>query len=141
MPRRAKSLGFEELGPNQTVLELFGGHNETNPKLAMATRIANWNAQTYLDTFSEAGWSARVVKNHTGTQGFCFLMHAQRELVGMSKSTYVSWAALLGNTSSVKLYSMNTSETRARVGIDAIAGYHWKTPELQNRIQFLTFGA
>jgi hypothetical protein len=143
MPRRAKRKGFEELGPNQTVIDLLGSGNQTDPKkekkIVMATRFYNEDAQAYLDAFSQSGWSTRVIENQTGTQDFCFLKRAQQELVGMARSTYVFWAGLLGNATTVKLYSINSTETRAALGDEGVSTrYRWKTPELRDRIQFVT---
>jgi hypothetical protein len=144
MPRRAKKKGFEELSPNQTVIKLLGSGDSTETttkekKIVMTTRRYNEDAQAYLDAFSQSGWSARIVENQTGTQDFCFLKRAQGALVGMSRSTYVLWAGLLGNASSVKLYSINSTETRAALGDESVSiGYRWKTPDLRDRIQFVT---
>ena len=68
---------------------------------------------------------------------FCFLLQAQKELVGMAKSTYLMWAAMLGQAQKVRLYSIDSVETRHQMGEDgAFYHYNWTHPELQRRIHF-----
>ncbi len=135
MPRRGKQKGYEEIPPNQSV-ELFS--STPTKKVAIATRIYNEKAQAYFEVLSKEGWTPRVVHNQTGTQDFCFLQHANH-LIGGIRSTFAMWAGLLGNASRFTLYSINCTETLAALGEkEVFLDYTFITPELNNRIRFVT---
>jgi hypothetical protein len=54
----------------------------------------------------------RVVDGQDGPADFCFLMSARKEVVGLTKSTYLIWAiwaGYLGNATRVIAYSMASS--------------------------------
>jgi len=150
MPRRAKQKAFDELPPNQTVLQLFekphsakNYSNEnagTSEKIVMTTRVHNEEARSYIEAFQRFGWNARIEDHRTGTQAFCFLRQTKQDLVGFVRSTFLVWAALLGNASQVRFYSMNTTESQSVLGMNSaeVIGYKWKRPELRNRFRFVT---
>jgi len=151
MPNYAKPLAFEELSPNQTVLELFeqkpssarnysNENGGTSKKIVITTRIHNEEARTYVEAFQRFGWNARIEDHRTGTQAFCFLRQTKQDLVGFVRSTFLIWASLLGNSSQVRLYSINTTKSRSVLGANNayFIGYKWKRPELRNRFRFVT---
>lgn len=88
-------LGFDELSPNQTANELLG-HLQARDKVAITTRFDNEVTQQYVQAFQAKGLQVRVVAGNSPTQDFCFLMKAQKELVGGLRSTFFTWAAFLG---------------------------------------------
>jgi hypothetical protein len=140
MPRKGKQKGFEELNPNQTALELFG-HLKRGDGVAMTSRVNNQAAQAYVQAFQARGLSVRMVTNQTGVQDFCFLAKAQKELAGMARSTFLVWAAILGNATTNWLYSIDSQNTRKALGEEALVGHDWRTKggDLQRRIRFVHF--
>jgi hypothetical protein len=82
------------------------GHLQVGDKIAMTTRWHNPLSQAYVDALMARGLNVRIVTNQTGVQDFCFLQSAQKELVGVAKSTYVRWAAYLGNATRARLYAV-----------------------------------
>ena len=149
--------GFEELSPYQTAHELFG-HLQAGDRIAMTTRWHNPLSQAYVDAMTARGLVVRVVTNQTGVQDFCFLTSAQKELVGVAKSTYVRWAAYLGNATRARLYavvhnhdnhstgdknssSATTNETFSSTTdvMDHMTrrqwNYSWTHPELRSRLR------
>jgi hypothetical protein len=96
MPNRGKLLGFEELSPNKTAYELFA-HLRPGDKIAITTRFGGKHVEPYVSALNERGLNVRVVDGQSGTEDFCFLMSAQKELVGTSLSTFSRWAAYLGH--------------------------------------------
>jgi hypothetical protein len=68
---------------------------------------------------------------------FCAMWHAV-DLVGMVRSTFLVWAALLG-TQTARLYSVDSPSTRKhsqKKGQPVFWTYNWTHPELQWRIHF-----
>jgi hypothetical protein len=125
--------GYQELSPNRTAHELFG-HLQAGDKIAMTTRFHNDISRSYVSAFVERGLQVRVVTNQTGTQDFCFLLKARKELVGVATSTFVRWAGYLGDTSRVRLYSValpnQTTTTTSRYH------YPWNNSKLKSRLYF-----
>jgi hypothetical protein len=83
--------------------------------------------------------TARVVAGQSGIQDFCFLYSTQKELAGSVTSTYVKWAAILGNARVAKLYLHDTQGLRTSVDLEdprLVLGFPWTNPTLQSRIQF-----
>jgi hypothetical protein len=137
LPRKGKQKGYEELSPNQTAFELFG-HLQPGEKIAMTSRWNNPAAQAYLETLKERGLTVRMITNQTGVQDFCFLANAKKELAGMARSTFLEWAAILGNASVSWLYSIDSEDTRKALGDQALMDHQWTNPELK-RLRFASF--
>jgi hypothetical protein len=133
MPRKGRRKGYEELSPNQTARQLFG-HLGRGDKVAMTTRFDN-AALPYVEALERRGIQVRVVSNQTDTQDFCFLMQAQKEIVGLARSTFFLWAGFLGNCSRVCAYSVDSPDRREAVP-NVFDHYNWTHPELQSRVFF-----
>lgn len=73
-------------------------------KVAITTRFGGTHVKPYIQALERRGLQARVVEGQSGVQDFCFLLSAQKELVGTRKSTFVQWAAWLGGAKQVELY-------------------------------------
>ena len=86
----ANSLGFAELKPNRTAYELLG-HLKRGDKVAITTRFHSPDVQQYVDAMTSRGLQVRVITGQKDVEDFCFLLSAQRELVGNVVSTYVKW--------------------------------------------------
>ena len=75
---------------------------------------------------------------------FCAMIRT-KELVGMVRSTFVVWAALLGNEDGVaRLYSVDSRATRkqfSKNGKPIFRTYNWTHPRLQRRIHFELYQA
>jgi hypothetical protein len=89
-------LGYEELSPQQTAQELLG-HLPAGSKVAFVSYSRN--VQAYLDEMQQRGLVVRAITPppnfpNPPLHDFCFLMHAQHELVGLARSTFLLWAAL-----------------------------------------------
>jgi hypothetical protein len=148
---RAYAMGFSELSVNKTVHELFqgmtisnhsGGKEQppgiSNNHIVVTSRIANKYARAYVEAFQkELNVSAELIKNQTGVQDFCFLKRTSKELIGNARSTYVFWAAVLGNASKARLYHVDTFGLRERHPQfwDRFT-YPWSNPDLEKRIRF-----
>ena len=133
--RRAHEMGFDEMSPTKVVKELFANLT-AGSKVAITTRVTNARAQSYVEAFSAHGMTARLVTNQTGVQDFCFLLKAQRELVGHARSTFVGWAAFLGTAPS-RLYHVDNFGIRTRhPNFKERFTYHWTHPDLRQRIRF-----
>lgn len=136
--------GYEELTPQQAATELLG-HLPPGSKIAIASRGEDY-VQSYIDALTERGYHVRTTpSSHTGVQDFCFLLQAQRELVGTMRSTYTRWAALLGRAERVQLYSMDSPWTRQAHGtpdrFPESLQYHWRRPDLKTKIHYRIFSS
>jgi hypothetical protein len=134
MPRKGRLKGYEELSPNQTAHQLFG-HLGRGDKVAITTRFDTSAAGPYVEALERRGIQVRVVTNQTDTQDFCFLMQAQKEMVGLTRSTFFLWAGFLGNCSRVRAYSVDSPDRRQAVP-NVFDHYNWTNPELQSRVFF-----
>ena len=81
--RFGKQKGFEKLSPNKTAYELFA-HLEPSDKVVIMTRFGGKHVQPYVSALKERGLQVCVIEGQSDTQDFCFLMNAQKELVGPS---------------------------------------------------------
>jgi len=134
MPLRGKRLGFEEAGPNATASELFG-HLQPGEKVAIVTRFGTSSAQEYVDVLEHRGLKVRVIANQTGVQDFCFLMNAQKEMVGAILSSYFRWAAILSNCTRIVAYSID-SKAKRQAAKQLHVYYNWTHPEPRSRFEF-----
>ena len=108
-PDRAKKLGFWELSANKTAYELYA-HLKPGDKVAITTRFGGQYVEPYVTALEERGLKVRVITNQSAVEDFCFLLSAKKELTGTLKSTFVKWAALLGDMEHVELYYLNYPE-------------------------------
>ena len=133
MPRKWNEYGFHEASAEQAATILFG-HLKEGDKVAIVTRFSGETAQEYVDAFTSRGLKVRVVDGQQGTEDFCLLMSAQKEIVGLDKSTYLLWAGYLGNATRVVAYTMASSRQgshhRERVR------YNFTSPGLKGRFEF-----
>lgn len=137
MRHHAKLQGFEELEPHRVANELFP-HLQPGDKVAITTRFRS-RLRRLVQSLEERGLQVRVVKQ-SGFEDFCFLLHAQKELVGVAESTFVLWAAYLGNATKVRLYSMDSvarrNATTSLFAHRVFVHYNWTNPKLQQKIRF-----
>lgn len=125
--------GFTELSPNQTASDLFG-HLNPGDKVAMVTRFTAKEAKPFTDALEARGLKVRVIGGQSGTEDFCFLMSAQKEMIGIVISTYLFWAGVLSkNCKRVLAYSL---DTRARRKKHAFISYNWTDPEVRQKWDF-----
>jgi hypothetical protein len=130
MPSVGKRLGFEELSPNKTALELFG-HLKPGDKIAITTRFGGKDVEPYVSALQGRGLQVRVIEGQSGTQDFCFLMSAQKELVGSLLSTFVMWAAYLGDMKRANLYRVMSPSSRPT---STSSHFNWKHSDLKDRV-------
>ena len=139
MPKRAKRKGFEELSPNKTAWELFQ-HLQEGDKVAITSRRITSDTMEYATALQQRGFTVRVLSNQSDVADFCFLLKAQKELVGMSRSTYILWAAILGNATKSRLYSIDSPNTRIALGLGdggkSLVEFNWTHPNLHSRLFF-----
>ncbi|KAI2510060.1 hypothetical protein MHU86_4354 [Fragilaria crotonensis] len=132
---KALATGYEEISPNKALSELFK-HLRPGDKIAVLSLFASFG-QRYVDRMREEGLDARFVNTSNGEQSFCFLMSAQKELVGGSVSTFVRWASFLGNASKVRRYSLKTPERIAKHGEKGVfQQFNFTHPALTKRFSF-----
>jgi hypothetical protein len=112
-PETAAKRGFRELGPNQTARDLLG-HLRQGDKVAVVSRFTNEEVDKYLVAMRARGLRVRLIKGQTSRQDFCFLRSAQKEMVGVSMSTYFYWAARLSRARRVITYSLELPSARSR---------------------------
>jgi len=133
MPRKGKKYGFEELSPHKIAHELFA-HLPTGEKVVLLSRVPDEN---YTKALSSRGLQARYITGQNPMQDFCFLMSAQKDMVGYAMSTYAVYAAYLGNASKARLYSLKSPERLERMGT---TGYYqsikFTNPILRDRVVF-----
>jgi hypothetical protein len=143
---RAYDMGFYELSPNKTANEAFSFPSTTNNKnnnnnnttgVAITTRILNAASRAYVQALQNRGIPARMVTNQTGPQDFCFLASTQKELVVNARSTFGTWAGLIGNASSLRWYHVDNYGLRIRhANFRQRFSYNWTHPELKRRVRF-----
>ena len=132
MPKRGMGLGFEELDSIRTATELFAEH-EPGENVAIISRM-NTNIQKYIDVLEMKGLKVRYITGQTGNEDFCFLAKASKEIIGTTRSTYAYWAGIIGDAKKVRLYSIDTPQTR-RAGKHYYS-YNYTNPELNERFSY-----
>lgn len=132
MPKRGMGLGFEELDSIRTATELFAEH-EPGENVAIISRM-NTNIQKYIDVLEMKGLKVRYITGQTGNEDFCFLAKASKEIIGTTRSTYAYWAGIIGDAKKVRLYSIDTPQTR-RAGKHYYS-YNYTNPELKERFSY-----
>lgn len=144
MPRRkgARAGPYQEANPETVARILFRDLQSSNgdqvaivgPTTPGRFRNQPDGAKKALEdhrvALEERGLPSRVVTGGSDMDEFCFLLRTQRELVGSETSTFVYWAAILGQAQHVRLYSIVQNET------DPKAAKVWSSSELMDRIEF-----
>ena len=132
--------GWEELSLFQTARDLLGQEEMASPSnhsIAMTTRFPNDpSTMTLVQEVRALGTDIRITQNHTALQDFCFLKHAQHELVGHYRSTFALWAALLGNARRVRFYAVEPASGKFKKGLVQGFFYNWTNPLLKDRIRY-----
>jgi hypothetical protein len=141
-PIVSKELGFEELSPRRTAEELFS-HLQPGEKVAITTRYYSEEANNsavdeIVRRLEERGLQVRVVKDQNPVEDFCFLKSAAKKLVGVQRSSFCKWAALLGNATISRLYVLDQTGLRRRHGYEIVLGRlrSWENRELKSRIRY-----
>jgi hypothetical protein len=130
------SKGYQELDPNSTA-ELLFANLRPGDKIAIVSRFPD-QVQPYVVALESRGLSVRVIRNQTSVQDFCFLQSTKKELVGAKMSSFVSWAAVLGEAERARLYAVNSSFTQKRG--EGFFGHHTSSrKELRDRLVFQTY--
>ena len=79
--------GYEELSPQRMAQELLG-HLPAGSKVAIVSRGEAY-VDLYVKALRERSLQVRTTpSDHSGVQDFCFLLQAEREIVGTMRSTY-----------------------------------------------------
>jgi hypothetical protein len=123
---------FHELDPMRTAHELLG-HLKGGDKVAVVSRFSEKNVSEYMMALKNRGLRVRYVSGLNGIQTFCFLLSASKEIVGMRKSTFFRWAAILNRQArSVIMYCMNYTQNRCHETGDVEYRLNtWKSPVFQ----------
>lgn len=134
--RRAYDMGFAELSPAKVADEVFERLQPGN-HVHITTRIYNQKARNYAEALRRRGINASVVTDQSSVQDFCYLKRAQKEVVGSARSTFVMWAALLGNASIVRLYHVDNHGLRRRYpDFWEQFTFNFTHPRLRDRVKF-----
>jgi len=149
-------MGLEELSATKVATEVFGPGSSSNATtIAIVTRFPGHKAAgEYADALKKRGlhtmWlttkvnDSEIPNSLSALHDFCVMIQT-KELVGMVRSTFVVWAALLGNENGVaRLYSVDSSATRKKFsknGKPIFRTYNWTHPRLQRRIHFELYQA
>eukprot|EP00980_Cylindrotheca_fusiformis_P004780 scaffold1025_cov102-Cylindrotheca_fusiformis.AAC.7 len=137
---KGRMKGLEELSPNKTALEIFADY-KPGDKVAIISRFEE-NTDKYIHALKTLkGIDARYIKGQTGNQDFCFLLKTQQEIIGQRRSTFVTWASMLGNAKKSRLYSVDSEYTRALGGQHVSADGRFYVKQLRDRIVFENYKA
>eukprot|EP00957_Ditylum_brightwellii_P155782 11860076-Ditylum_brightwellii.AAC.1 len=140
MPQRGKELGFEELSANKTAKELFANH-KPGEKVAIISRFGD-KVDEYIQALeSIRGLKARYIEDQTGNEDFCFLVKAQKEIIKTTMSSFSWWAGVLGDAKKVRVYTVDSKETRGRGVVQWTqnvknANISYSPPELEEKFSF-----
>lgn len=140
MPGRGKRLGFEELSANKTAKELFANH-KPGEKVAIISRFGD-KVDEYIQAMeSIRGLKVRYIENQTGNEDFCFLVKAQKEIIATKMSTFSLWAGVLGDAKKVRMYTVDSKDTRDRGLVNWTqalknANISYSPPELKEKFLF-----
>ena len=107
MGGKAWEKGLVELSPSNVAEQLLG-HLRPGDQVAIVSRYTGKSVKPYVEALAQRGLQIRVIEGQSGVQDFCFLKHAQKELVGSYWSTYTGLAAMLGNASVNRLYHVDS---------------------------------
>jgi hypothetical protein len=135
MPKRGETWGFEELKPNRAASELFANH-KPGDKVAIISRFSD-NLDRYKVALEARGLVVRLIKGQSGPEDFCFLLRAQKEIIGVATSTYSTFAGILGDAKKVRLYSVDSSKRRGKGRFGKLFTYYnYTNEEPKSRFSF-----
>ena len=132
--QNAQRKGFEELSPHDVAFQLLA-HLQKGDKVALVSRFP---APEHLQALQDRGLVVRTVIQ-SGVQDFCFLLHAQKELIGTELSTFTSWAAFLNqHRAPTMLYIADSPGNRRRYGdlMDEIEKRTWPEGDPRQNIRY-----
>jgi hypothetical protein len=129
------SHGLDDLSPEKIATNLFG-HLQPGDKIAITGRnlgngengTASYNVVQALEG---RGLIVRVMSKTSPMEDFCFLKGAKKELVGVFSSSFVQWAAYLGNATISRMYQINFPEAT----ILPLFHKGYSHPELKSRLK------
>ena len=142
--KRSFSQNFVELSPERTAQHLFGptivshknnhsGSYTTNTSKDRILVVSRYPEN--LEPFSEAliafGYNVTLSTAQKGLEDFCLLMSARRELVGSIRSTFTRWAAILGNATSNRLFTVRRSDDQGVAAASNSGGSNWTKGRVQ----------
>lgn len=104
------------MSPYKIAHELFRD-SVAGDKVAILTRINDAVVSDIVDKLKKRGLQVRLISGQSAVEDWCFLKHAQKELVGGAMSTFVKWAAFLGNATRTRLYFLDSPMFRKRDGL------------------------
>jgi DNA-directed RNA polymerase subunit L len=131
----ARDVGFDELSPDQ-VVPFLSNELEVGGSIAIVSRFPDHNfTLSYQKALMDAGYRTRIIKEQTGIQDFCFMLQSQHELVGLLTSTYVWWAAELGNMSATLYSKAVRNDTTFKDFMKAQEPHRWRFSGTGSRIR------
>lgn len=133
MPKKGVALGFEELSPRM-ISEKLLCNLTTGDKVAITSRLVDKPVEDIADLLRARGIKVRLINGQLPEEDFCFLKNAEKELVGIAKSSFIKWAGILGDAALVRLYSVDSLATR-RISPEKTTLYTYTNPAL-SRIHF-----
>jgi hypothetical protein len=132
LKQNVKKKGYEEVSPNQTANVLFR-HLKTGDKIAILSRFP---ADDHVAALRERGFIVRQVAQ-SAVKDFCFLLHAQKELVGTQMSTFVIWAAYLNKfLPPTILYQADSPSNRKRFNMTEIQNRKMRPGDPRQHIRY-----
>lgn len=130
--------GLEDVTPRQTSNILLN-HLKPGESVAITTRFYNQAVIDLERELMQKGLQVRVIHGQSGMEDFCFLLKAKKELVGNFQSTFVFWAAMLGQARTARLYTLDTARLQERTGATNILHsrflYNFTHPSLRERLK------
>ena len=103
-------------------------------KVVITSRFVNKPVEDIADLLSARGIKVRLINGQLPEEDFCFLKKAEKELIGIAKSSYMMWAGILGDAALLRLYSVDSLATR-RISPKITTPYTYTNPAL-SRIHF-----
>lgn len=105
-PESYEKKGWRELNANRMYDELLH-HLSSGDKVAIVGRFPG-KVANFTSALQGYGLAVRSITNQSGTQDFCFLKSATKEIIGGTKSTFFRIAALLNDSvSKVTIYCLH----------------------------------
>jgi hypothetical protein len=125
------------MSPFKITNELFRD-KVSGEKIAIVTRIKDSVVSEIVQLLTGRGLQVRVITGQSGVQDWCFMKHAQKELVGSGISTFFKWAAFLGNATSTRLYMLDSPRFRQRrsMGNTLTEAAHLINSDVGSRIRY-----
>ncbi len=125
------------MSPIKIAHELFRD-KVAGEKIAIVTRIKDSVVLEIVQLLEEHGLQVRVIEGQSGVEDWCFMKHAQKELVGGAVSSFVKWAAFLGNATITRLYMLDSPMFRRRQDLDFLftEATHLTNSDVGSRIRY-----